>query len=147
MKQTMTWAGLDVHVRSTHAAAVDARSGELVRWRGFVFQLGDDRQLSRMGLQKGYGRDKVAKMVRVGTCYDHDPNASEPGSFHYEVGNRIESWGEGMTMIHNPHAVHPVDEAWFPNTAHTFGDEPLIYAHIPPFHPIASKTVTIVARS
>lgn len=33
MTGTMTWAGLDVHARSTHAAAVDARSGELVRAR------------------------------------------------------------------------------------------------------------------
>lgn len=33
MVETMTWAGLDVHARSTHAAAVDARSGELVRAR------------------------------------------------------------------------------------------------------------------
>lgn len=33
MTQTMTWAGLDVHARSTHAAAVDAGSGELVRAR------------------------------------------------------------------------------------------------------------------
>jgi transposase len=33
MIETMTWAGLDVHARSTHAAAVDARSGGLVRVR------------------------------------------------------------------------------------------------------------------
>jgi transposase len=33
MVHTMTWAGLDVHARSTHAAAVDAVSGELSRAR------------------------------------------------------------------------------------------------------------------
>ena len=33
MAQTMTWAGLDVHARSTQVAVVDARSGELVRAR------------------------------------------------------------------------------------------------------------------
>ena len=33
MAGTMTWAGLDVHARSTHAAAVDVMSGELVRKR------------------------------------------------------------------------------------------------------------------
>jgi len=31
MTGTVTWAGLDVHARSIHAAVVDARSGELVR--------------------------------------------------------------------------------------------------------------------
>ena len=33
MTQTMTWAGLDVHARSTHAAAIDVRTGELRRAR------------------------------------------------------------------------------------------------------------------
>jgi len=63
-----------------------------------------------------------------------------------EVGDRIERWGEGMTMMHNPHALHPVAERLFPDMAHTFGDEALIYAHMPPFHPYGSQTITIVAR-
>ena len=33
MVQTMTWVGLDVHARSTHAAVVDAETGELRRLR------------------------------------------------------------------------------------------------------------------
>ena len=33
MTGTMTWAGLDVHARSTHAAAIGAVSGELRRVR------------------------------------------------------------------------------------------------------------------
>ena len=31
MTGTMTWVGMDVHARSTHAAAIDAMTGELVR--------------------------------------------------------------------------------------------------------------------
>lgn len=38
-------------------------------------------------------------IIRVGTRYDHDPNASEPLAFHYEVGSRIERSGEGTAMI------------------------------------------------
>jgi transposase len=30
MTETMTWVGLDVHARSTHAAAIDSMTGELV---------------------------------------------------------------------------------------------------------------------
>jgi len=30
---TMTWAGLDVHARSAHAAAINVMTGELVRAR------------------------------------------------------------------------------------------------------------------
>ncbi len=33
MPVTMTWVGLDVHARSTHAAAIDAMTGELLRAR------------------------------------------------------------------------------------------------------------------
>jgi transposase len=33
MTGTMTWVGLDVHARSTHAAAIDSMTGELVRKR------------------------------------------------------------------------------------------------------------------
>ncbi len=33
MVGTMTWVGLDVHARSTHAAAIDASTGELSRVR------------------------------------------------------------------------------------------------------------------
>jgi len=33
MAGTMTWVGLDVHARSTHAAAIDAATGELSRVR------------------------------------------------------------------------------------------------------------------
>ena len=33
MLETMTYVGLDVHARSTHAAAIDVRSGELRRGR------------------------------------------------------------------------------------------------------------------
>ena len=33
MRETMTYVGLDVHARSTHAAAIDVRSGELRRAR------------------------------------------------------------------------------------------------------------------
>jgi transposase len=33
MTGTMTWVGLDVHARSTHAAAIDSMTGELTRKR------------------------------------------------------------------------------------------------------------------
>jgi transposase len=33
MAGTMTWVGLDVHARSSHAAAIDSMTGELTRRR------------------------------------------------------------------------------------------------------------------
>jgi transposase len=38
--KTMTWVGLEVHARSTHAAAIDVASGELLRAR---FEAGSER--------------------------------------------------------------------------------------------------------
>ncbi len=46
MTVTMTFAGLDVHARSTHAAAIDVRSGELRRAR---FAGGSDDVLAWLG--------------------------------------------------------------------------------------------------
>src|SRR2546428_9334834 len=42
----MTFAGLDVHARSTHAAAIDVRSGELRRAR---FGAGSDEVVAWLG--------------------------------------------------------------------------------------------------
>ncbi len=33
MAGTMTWVGLDVHARSTHGAAIDSMTGELISLR------------------------------------------------------------------------------------------------------------------
>src|SRR5438034_3644421 len=57
---TMTWVGLDVHARSTHAAAIDRDSGELTRARF------------------GVGADPVVEWLRglpqpVHACYEAGP--------------------------------------------------------------------------
>ena len=60
MTATMTWVGLDVHARSTHAAAIDRDSGELTRARF------------------GIGADPVGEWLRglpqpVHACYEAGP--------------------------------------------------------------------------
>ena len=60
MTATMTWVGLDVHARSTHAAAIDRDSGELTRARF------------------GVGADPVVEWLRglpqpVHACYEAGP--------------------------------------------------------------------------
>ena len=46
MTGTMTWVGLDVHARSTHAAAIDSMTGELTRRR---FGAGVDEPVAWLG--------------------------------------------------------------------------------------------------
>ena len=49
MTATMTFAGLDVHARSTHAAAIEVRSGELRRAR---FGAGSEEELFTITLEE-----------------------------------------------------------------------------------------------
>jgi len=71
-------------------------------------------KFNRIG-QEGHHRSEQVRMIRYGTCYDHDPNATAPHTFSYEVGNSnlpAEPWRQGSVMIHNPHALHPIPPEW-----------------------------------
>lgn len=67
----------------------------------------------RMAHQGRY-RDPDLKVLRMGTCYVHDPNESKPAPFMYEVGdsNFVETWRQGTVLIRNPKARHPVPDEW-----------------------------------
>lgn len=97
-------------------------------------------KFNRMGYQEGIGRDGLM-MVRRGLRYVHDPDAALPAPFSYEVGDRMETWGEGVELFHNPQASQPLPQGVFPDaTEHRLEDD-LIVATIPPFHPFASLTI------
>lgn len=70
-------------------------------------------KFARMGHQGPY-RDPDLKMLRVGTCYRHDPNASRAAQFMYEVGDSeaTETWWEGTVYIKNPKALYPLPDEW-----------------------------------
>lgn len=54
--------------------------------------------------------------LRWGSCYRHDPNATAPRPFVYEVGDKrwpVEAWRQGAVLIRNPAALHPLPENWF----------------------------------
>ncbi|MEG0299729.1 MAG: hypothetical protein RR609_09160, partial [Aurantimicrobium sp.] len=68
----------------------------------------------RMGHQKTY-RDPDLKVLRMGLCYRHDPNATLPEPFMYEVGHKnavAETWRQGTVLIKNPNALHPLPDEW-----------------------------------
>jgi hypothetical protein len=72
-------------------------------------------KFARMG-QEGKHRSGVVRMLRYGTCYQHDPNATVPEGFVYEVGesrNGHETWREGTALIRNPNALYPLPDEWF----------------------------------
>ena len=104
-------------------------------------------KFNRMGKLAGFGRADV-RLLRVGTFYNHDPNATESIPFSVEVtpGKYSETWGQGLAMYHNPNAKHPVDPDLFPSIAHHFVDGDLMRSRMPDFYPYASKTVVLVPK-
>ncbi len=83
-------------------------------------------------------------MIRMGTFHDHDPNASVPRIFRYTVEeNSEETWAEGLSMFHNPNALHPVPQELFPTIAHHQFKDGQIVSRLPEFHPYASVTLNL----
>jgi hypothetical protein len=57
--------------------------------------------------------------------------------------NCDETWGEGLSMFHNPNAMVPVPEELFPSIAHHHFRDGQIVSNVPEFHPYGSVTVNI----
>jgi len=103
-------------------------------------------KFQRMGYASG-SYSQIYTIRRAGFCYDWTPNAHEPAWFQYEVGDPDypETWGQGLTIHHNPRAKHPlgmdVFEGFFQGWLREDGQ---YVSEIPDFHPYASKTMCLV---
>lgn len=103
-------------------------------------------KFNRLGRQAGFKAPGVV-MVRTGTYHDHDPNAHLPKPFKYIVDETSqETWAEGLSMFHNPRALHPVPEELFPTIAHHHFRDDQIFSTVPEFHPYASITMNMVGK-
>lgn len=105
-------------------------------------------KFTRMGKLAGLG-DPTVKLMRAGTRYTHDSNAALPTPFAHEVepGKCTETWGEGISLFHNPNALVPLPEELFPSAAHHKFDNGQIRSHIPEFHPFGSVTVIMIPEA
>ncbi|XTZ64998.1 glycosaminoglycan attachment protein [Aeromonas salmonicida subsp. pectinolytica] len=100
-------------------------------------------KFNRIGKQAGFGSDNII-MYRFGTYHDHNPNASIPKPFVYQVTTKSkETWAEGLSMFHNPNAKFPVPEELFPSIAHHHFKEGQIVSSLPEFHPYSSTTMNV----
>ena len=101
-----------------------------------------------MGHLLGHASPRV-RMMRKGTCYNDDPDATEPLLFQYEVGDPQypESWGQGLSMFHNPWAANPVPPELFLDIAHhRLLENGLVQSILPSFHPFGSITHIFTLR-
>lgn len=100
-------------------------------------------KFNRLGRQAGFG-DPSVTLIRWGTHHDHDPNASVPLMFKYEVNEKChETWGQGLSMYHNANAIHPVPEELFPTIAHHHFRDGQLVSTLPDFYPYGSVTLVL----
>jgi hypothetical protein len=102
-------------------------------------------KFNRMGRLAGFGVPNLM-LIRHGVRHDHDPNASLPRPFAFSVtpGTCTETWGEGLSLFHNPNARFPVPEDMFPSIAHHKFVDGQIQSVLPEFHPYASMTLNVL---
>ncbi len=96
-------------------------------------------KFNRMGRQAGYiPLDTL--IVRSGTCYDSSINKAR--QFRYLVDETCnETWGEGLSMFHNPNAKKTVPKGLFPTIAHHYFKNGEILSILPDFFPYESQTL------
>lgn len=102
-------------------------------------------KFSRMAYQAGLDADNI-RMRRFGFAHDPDPDADKPAFFSYWVGDRQESWGEGISVIHNPRALHALADDVFPDVTEYRLEDGLVTSTGPLFHPFTSRTQIFVIR-
>lgn len=98
-------------------------------------------KFDRMGFLGGFG-DRRIQMFREGMCFRE---ADVPEEFSSEVHSPeySETWVEGLSVYHNPRAIHPLPIDFIPGAAHFTSDGESIRSFLPPFHPIGSLTVIV----
>lgn len=102
-------------------------------------------KFNRMGKQAGLGSDNN-KLIRMGSYYDHDPNAASPRLVTYEVNEfSDETWSEGVIIFHNPNALIKLDPGLFDDrVAHVFFKDKFTHSIMPEVFPYNSFTQNLV---
>lgn len=96
---------------------------------------------NRMGYLAGFGNPSL-RMTRAGFCYR---GKLVPEAFAVEVHapGYSERWRDGVSVFHNPNALHPLPEHAFPDIAHHTVDGDRIVASMPDFFPLGSNTYVV----
>lgn len=102
-------------------------------------------KFNRMGKQAGLGSDNN-KLIRMGSYYDHTPNADKAKPIVYEVDeNSNETWSEGVVVFHNPNALIPLNPELFDDkVAHCFFRNEIIHSLMPKVFPYNSFTQNLI---
>lgn len=102
-------------------------------------------KFNRMGKQAGLGSESN-KLIRMGSYYDHTPNADKAKLIVYEVDEKSnETWSEGVVIFHNPNALIPLNlELFDDRVAHCFFKDEIIHSLMPKVFPYNSFTQNLI---
>ena len=156
IRQTADWSE-DGDLVLTNAKVESHTLGEKSVTSGFFNLLGSEHvsalvfsnsgtyaKFSRMGYQSGFGND-VLKIKRVGRVYNELPDAMDASLFEYDMDdpNVVEPWGQGLTVLHNPKAIAPLPEEFFPAAKeHVFSNGHVLTSP-GGWHPFNSDTLVL----
>ena len=103
---------------------------------------GTSAKFSRMGYQSGYA-NATLNLKRSGFAYDFDPNAMDPTLFAYDLDDPpfVEDWGQGLVILHNPNAVHPLPPDFFEKSVQWRFEDDDAVPYIRGWHAYRSETL------
>jgi hypothetical protein len=103
---------------------------------------GSISKFNRIGFLAGFGARDIL-MMRSGYCYK---GSLTPEHFVTEVhkAGYEETWCEGLSVYHNPHAKLPLPPEALPCAAHHTSRDGRILSRQPAFHPLGSTTHIVV---
>lgn len=103
---------------------------------------GTHAKFQRMGYQSGYHCENF-EIRRIGFCLNHHPDAMDPSYFAYSLAcpPLVESWGQGLVLLHNPNALIPLPRGYFPDAVECYMENNQFIAEHYSWHPLSSKTM------
>ena len=102
---------------------------------------GSISKLSRMGYQHGIGCD-VISMTRTGYCWNPRSDVMDPTFFSYNLDGPpfVESWGQGLVVLHNPNALKPLPNNFIVDAVQSHFEDGALRSEPPDWHPLSSQT-------
>jgi hypothetical protein len=85
----------------------------------------------------------LVRLVRYGLQFSTDERALLPTPFAYLVQGGDELWEEGVSVIHNPRAVHPLTETHFEGTSQHWIENDRFVDQVEGVFPFVSQTLTV----
>jgi len=102
---------------------------------------GTNAKFLRMAYQHGRDNDRLI-MIRQGYAYDPNPDSQDACYFTYNLDcpPLVESWGNGLVVLHNPKCAHPIPQGYFVDAIDHYIDGNRMASEVRQWHPLSTHT-------